>query len=111
MVVISRSISIDPKRYERVESLLNLRHWRLEMDPNGYFAFSAENNQIVARQYDNTTHELLAEYSGGTAEKVELAIVKDGAISIVSHAIYIGMRLKEIEQRLKNGPKLLSKGP
>jgi thymidylate synthase len=72
----------------------------LREDPNGYFLVTVdqENAEIVAEhRYEGL---LVKQYRGGRAAKIEREVIGDMAVSLVSHAIWLGRELAMKEQAL-----------
>ncbi len=112
ITVLSQSISLDPAALERAKPIVAERitddptdpatgKRELRFDPNGAFTVT----------FDRSTWELVAEHSfegmkvgeyrGKTAEAVEQQIARDLAVSVVSHALYLGRELARKEQEMK----------
>lgn len=112
ITVVSHSISLDPAALERAKRIVAERTTddpidletgkrELRFDPNGAFTVT----------FDRSTWELVAEHSlqgmklgeyrGKTAEHIEQQIVRDLAVSVISHAFYLGRELARKEQEMK----------
>ncbi|MGB9619553.1 MAG: thymidylate synthase, partial [Armatimonadota bacterium] len=104
LTVISHSISVDPDRYDFAQRVAHSKTFSVEMDPNGYFVISLdqETHEIVAC---HVSHEgiQLNEYRSKKAERIQHEIARDCAISDVNHAIYVGRQLAKAEMCLSTG--------
>jgi thymidylate synthase len=113
ITVISHSLGIDPDspRYsigraiaERWDSDDDIdpetgRHI-LRSDPNGYFVITVDHEQgliIAEHRYEGL---LLKGYRADRAAKIQRQIAGDLAISVISHAIWVGRELQRAEQTL-----------
>ena len=113
LTVISHSLGIDPRspRYELARGIatgwtrdedvdrVTGRH-SLREDPNGYFVVTVDQEaaEIVAEhRYGGL---LVKQYRGDKAAKIEREIIGDMAVSLVSHAIWLGRELAVKEQAL-----------
>ena len=113
ITVTSHSISIDPsatERYALAEQILAVKRDDMDVDratgkrslkedPNGYFVFEIAGGEIVATLKKDGA--ALQTYQGKTAREIEAQIARDSAISLVSHALYVGRTLKTMEDKLK----------
>ena len=115
ITVISHSISIDPTSVERLElaraiaaakpddSLKDRRSGKrvLRDDPNGYFTFTLDPvaGEIIADL--KADGETVTRYRGRTASAIEDQIARDEAITVLSHALYVGRQLTLLEMQLK----------
>jgi thymidylate synthase len=109
ITVISHALTVDPHSNARTVA----EEWRtdedvdpatgrhvLRTDPNGYFVVSAdrENELVVAEhRYDGL---LLKQYRADHAGEVRRQIVRDLAVSTVSHAMWVGQELQRAEDML-----------
>lgn len=116
ITVISHSISVDadPAALARAQQIAQQRvsdddkdpetgKRDLRLDPNGEFTITVDKvlREIVAQH----TYQgiVLTEYRGRTAGEIELQIARDCAISVISHALYVGRELARAEYQLKTG--------
>lgn len=112
ITVISHSLGIDPKstRYTYGEGIRS--NWKtdddfdhgkyvLREDPNGYFVVTVdeEKNELVAEHRHGGV--LIKRYQGTRAEEIEKEVAKDMAITLISHAMWLGRELTRNEQDLK----------
>jgi len=104
LTVISHSISVDPDRYEFARRVAESKTPAVEMDPNGYFVVSLddETGEIVACHVGHDGVQL-HEYRSKKAERIQHEIARDCAVSDVNHAIYIGRQLAKAEMCLATG--------
>ena len=118
--IVSHSLGIDPEnsfyelavgmseawtRDEDVDRVTG-KH-SLREDPNGYFMVTVDNaeGEIVAEHmYDGL---LLKQYRSDSAAKIERQIIGDMAVSLPSHALWLGRELmtKEVELRARTRPR------
>jgi thymidylate synthase len=113
LTVISHSLGIDPTstRFVYADAIRN--NWKtdddvdeakivLRTDPHGYFILTADaqSGEIVAEHRYGSV--LIKSYRGTRAEEIERQISKDMAVSLVSHAMWLGRELVRAEQRLQS---------
>lgn len=114
ITVISHSLGIDPNstRFGIAEGLE--REWDrdddidpdtgkpvLREDPQGYFVVSIDESRdtIVAdHMFEGIS---IKRYEGRKSEEIERAISADMAISLISHALWLGRELAKCEQQLR----------
>ncbi|MFI5009610.1 MAG: thymidylate synthase [Solirubrobacterales bacterium] len=116
LTVISHSLGIDPRnpRYELARAMaerwerdddLDRRtgKYSLREDPNGYFLVTAdaERGRIVAEHRFGGV--LLKRYEAERAASIEREVSADMAVSLVSHALWLGRELTRCEQALQRG--------
>jgi thymidylate synthase len=114
ITVISHSISVDadPAILARAQQVAEQRvsdddtnpetgKRELRFDPNGEFTITVDTvaREIVAQH----TYQglVLNEYRGKTAVDIECRLARDCAISLISHALYVGRELAKAEYLLK----------
>ncbi len=102
LTMISHSISIDPSRFDVAERVAKSRGFEIDFDPNGQFAVSLEEGEIVARHLDDSGR-VLGEYRSKKAERIQHEIARDCAISDVNHAMYLGRQLARAQVCLETG--------
>ncbi|MEO5376348.1 MAG: hypothetical protein H7832_00975 [Magnetococcus sp. DMHC-6] len=114
ITVMSHSISIDPSHFARAQTIANSKQTdddvdlqsgkvSLRRDPNGEFLVTSDQTtgEIVVRHlYEG---QLLKEYRGKRAEQIEAQLARDVALSEISHALYLGRTMAQMEWRLKQG--------
>ncbi len=113
ITVISHSLGIDPRSpYFQIAHAIS-EGWKtdqdvdratgkhsLREDPNGYFRVTVDEQdwQIVAEHWYSGL--LIKRYTGDRAAKVERKIIGDMAVSLVSHAMWLGGELMAKEAEL-----------
>jgi thymidylate synthase len=114
LTVLSHSLGIDPRspRFELAEAIA--AGWRrdddvdhetgkssLREDPNGYFVVSAdrERGRIVAEHRFEGV--LVKRYEAARASTIEHEVSADMAVSLISHALWLGRELTRAEQLLR----------
>lgn len=113
ITVISHSISVDADTsLDRAKQIAQQRHSdddidpetgrrELRIDPNGEFTITVDrtSGEIIAQH----TYQgiVLTEYRGKNAAEIESRIARDCAISVISHALYVGRELAKAECQLK----------
>jgi thymidylate synthase len=111
--VISHSLGIDPRSpYYRMAHTIS-KEWKtdedvdrasgkhsLREDPNGYFRVTVDEQEwhIVAEHWFSGL--LIKRYTGDRAAKIERKIIGDMAVSLVSHAMWLGGELMAKEAEL-----------
>ncbi len=101
ITVFSHSISIDPRELDRALTVVGKRKWKMRLDPMGYFRVTLDDNEIlVEHRAEDVT---LKEYRGRTAMALQHQIARDGAVSDLNHAMYLGRQLARAEAALKDG--------
>jgi tetrahydromethanopterin S-methyltransferase subunit A len=72
------------------------------MDPKGFFTIKPfpEEGIIRVRYYD-AKHKLIYLIEGTNAEQVYNTIIREGLISLLAHAAYIGSELQKAEIAMK----------
>ncbi|MGQ9687843.1 MAG: thymidylate synthase [Desulfobaccales bacterium] len=101
ITVFSHSISIDPRELDRALTVVGKRRWKMRLDPMGYFRVTLDGKEIlVEHRFEDAT---LKEYRGRTAVALQHQIARDGALSDINHAIYLGRQLAKAEQALREG--------
>jgi len=89
--------SIIEKHYKRI-----VPHSRNIMDERGNFIIEVEDNEIVIKHY-SSDEVLLSTYKNKKAMPIYLEMSRNNAISIISHALYIGTELQKAELAIKLG--------
>lgn len=77
-------------------------HPRNLRDPRGNFIIRVENDEIIAEHY-SPDEILLKMYKNKKAMPLYLEISRNGAISVISHALYLGTELQKAETAIKFG--------
>jgi hypothetical protein len=114
ITVVSHSLGLDPRnpRYALARSIAE--RWKrdddrdrqtgrysLREDPNGYFVVSVDRDQgcIVAEHRFGGV--LVKRYTGARADRLATEISGDMAVSLVSHAMWLGRELASKERMLR----------
>ena len=111
--VISHSISLDPSALDRAKRIADEKTTDVVWDPEtGKLGPRFDPNGTFTVTFDKVTWELvvehsfqgmkLGEYRGKTSEEVELQLSRDCALSIISHALYLGRELARKEMEMKS---------
>lgn len=115
LTIISHSLGIDPRslRFELARSIeaawdhdddldRETGKWHLRQDPRGYFVVSVdpERGSIVAEHRFEGV--LLKRYEAERAVTIENQVSADMAISLPSHAMWLGRELTKKEQALRS---------
>lgn len=114
ITVVSNSLGINPQspRYELAKAVE--RNWKsdddldrengkysLREDPNGYFVVSVDKEQGKLVAEHRFGGVLVKRYEGDRAVKIEREIAADMAVSVASHAMWLGRELTLKEQALR----------
>ena len=112
ITVISHSLTINPRetRFAIAEELVKARRkdddfdreagkFLLREDPNGYFSVTLDEEAeriIAVHRHDNVE---INRYIGRTAQEIEEMLARDMAVTLPSHAMWLGRQLaiKEAE--------------
>jgi hypothetical protein len=114
ITVVSHSLGIDPRssRYALARQIeaqwqrdddadREAGKWSLREDPHGYFVVTAdrERGRIVAEhRYGGA---LIKRYEAERAKTIENEVAADMAVSLVSHALWLGRELTLKERQLR----------
>lgn len=114
ITVLSHSLAINPResRYQIAEEVAGGRRsdddhdhatgkYHLRQDPHGYFVVSIDEEAgliLADHMHDNIR---INRYQGRTSREVEDQISRDMAVSLVSHALWLGRELARAEAQLK----------
>lgn len=112
ITVISHSISLDPAALEKANAVAKEKvtdevfdektgKFGPRFDPNGAFTVTVDKDSqelIVEHSFQGMK---LHEYRGRSAEELELQLSRDGALSVISHALYLGRELARKEMEMK----------
>lgn len=79
-------------------------HPRNLRDPRGNFIIRVENGEIIAEHY-SPDEVLLKVYRNKRAVPLSFEISRNGAVSVISHALYLGTELQKAEAAIKFGLK------
>ena len=94
ITVVSHSIALDPKYLERAQRVAS-RVQRTNVfreDPHGHFVITTDGDRIVLEHYRDGVK--LQSYCGAKPDAIRFALYRDGAISDINHAMYVGMQLE-----------------
>jgi len=105
LIILSQSAHIYDDSWERCSKIveMNLPKYRSllsELDPRGNFIISIENNEIVL-EHTSPTKETLRTYRAKSAEEMRNILIKENIISLVPHALDIGLELMKAETAIK----------
>ncbi len=84
----------------------NVKHPRNTFDMRGNFMIKIANGEIIVEHYSSEDN-LLGTYKGKKAITIYLQMSRDNAVSIVSHALYLGTELQKAETALENKLKYI----
>jgi hypothetical protein len=101
ITVISHSLGADPSsdRYPAAVERARRRTRTLLEDPNGYFIVSLDADEILAEH--RFEGALIKQYRSDRADRIAHAITADMAVSLPSHALWLGQELAKKEQLLR----------
>lgn len=124
LTVFSHSLGINPAatEYERARTLADQwvndndydearRAYSLRRDPNGAFVVYAdiEKAEIVAEHWSGGV--MIKRYHHRRAESLARAISADMAVTLLSHALWLGRELASTEWSLRSGTARGKTGP
>lgn len=95
----------DPAPENRVIAADNVTH-ALVNDKAGYFRISINERGIAAEHY-NSKDELLRIIEGSGARSICLTLIRNGWVSKLDHAAYLGRELTRAELALRNGSEFI----
>lgn len=107
LVVHSLSAHIYDDAWEEAKQVVekhytaNVKHPRNTFDMRGNFMIKVKDGEIIVEHYSSEDN-LLRIYKGEKAITIYLQISRDNAVSIVSHALYLGTELQKAEIALAN---------
>ncbi len=105
ITVFSQSITLDPAQMDRAALIASERTFRYREDPMGYFRISLDENAIVVEhRYGDVT---LKTYRHKKARRIQYEIARDGAVSDLNHALYLGRQLARAEWCLRHGRRFV----
>lgn len=77
------------------------KEWK--MDPKGFFTIKPyPEEQILRVRYYGEDHALKLSIEGANAEEIYVTIVREGLVSTLEHAAYVGSELMKAEIAMKN---------
>ncbi len=105
LVILSQSAHIYDDSWERCNKIVEMylpRYASLlsEFDPRGNLIISLEDNEIIL-EHTSPTKETLGIYKAKSAEEMRNILIKENIISLVPHALDIGLELMKAETALK----------
>lgn len=101
ITVISHSISIDEAHLDRGALVASEKEFRYRLDPMGYFRISLDGDAIVVEYLSDDI--VMKTYRHRKAARLQHEIARDGVISEISHAMYLGRQLERAEWCLREG--------
>ncbi len=107
VTVISHSITIDAGQLDRAKQIAREagRQRAYREDPMGYFKITLDGGEIlVEHRFQDVT---LKEYRHRKAGRLQQEIHRDGAVSDINHAIYLGRQLARAEYCLRQGTSFI----
>jgi len=105
ITVFSHSITIDAAQMDRASMIAEKRHCRYSEDPMGYFRISLDGDAIlVEHRHGDIT---LRTYRQRKASVLQHEIARDGAVSDLNHALYLGRQLARAEVCLARGEEFI----
>ncbi|HYM45799.1 MAG TPA: thymidylate synthase [Solirubrobacteraceae bacterium] len=116
ITVVSHSLGLDPRnpRYELARTIaerwkrdddkdLQTGRYSLREDPNGYFVVTVDLGEGCIVAEHRVGGVLIKRYKGARADRLASEIGGDMAVSLVSHALWLGRELASKEQMLRAG--------
>ncbi|SHE45532.1 thymidylate synthase [Desulfacinum infernum DSM 9756] len=101
ITVFSHSISLDASQLDRAAHIASRRTFTYREDPMGYFRITLDGDAIlVEHRHGDVT---LKEYRHSKASRLQYEIARDGAVSDINHALYLGRQLERAEWCLRTG--------
>ena len=82
---------------------------RIKLDKAGYFVINIENDSLLVEHY-SYKDQLLRIIEGKDARAIYLTLVRNGWVSALDHAAYIGKELTKAELSIKHGFEFLQDG-
>jgi len=83
--------------------------WRIKLDKAGYFVVNIENGVILVEHY-SYKEKFIRIIEGQDARSIYLTIVRNGWVSKLDHAAYIGKELTKAELSIEHGFEYLQDG-
>ncbi len=105
LVILSQSAHIYDDSWERCAKIVDMnlgRHTNLlsEFDPRGNLIINVDDEEIVV-EHTSPTKETLGVYRTRTAEQMRDLLIKENIISLIPHALDIGLELMKAETAIK----------
>ena len=96
ITVFSHSIGIDATMLDKAKIIAGSgRNQQMQIDPNGNFTITLDkdtNEIVIEHQYNGVK---ISEYRGTTPMTLEKQLYRNGAISNIGHALYIGREIQK----------------
>ena len=108
LCILSQSAHIYDDSWERcqmiIDKYLTRQHTSLmsRFDPRGNLIISTDEGKIIV-EHTSPEKEFLGKYEAKTAEEMRDILVRENIISMIGHAIDIGMELEKAEIALRRG--------
>jgi tetrahydromethanopterin S-methyltransferase subunit A len=83
--------------------------WKIKLDKAGYFVVNIEDGVILVEHY-SYKEKFLHIIEGTEARSIYLTIVRNGWVSKLDHAAYVGKELSKAELSIEHGFKYLQDG-
>lgn len=110
LVIHSQSAHIYDDSWDEARNIVNnhyvesVKHPRNEIDLRGNFLIKIDNDEIFIEHYSQD-ELLLGAYRGKKAMPIYLRMSRDGIISNINHAIYLGTEIQKAEIAIELGIK------
>lgn len=108
LIILSQSAHIYDDSWERCQMIVDKHltakytHFLSRLDPRGNFIITIEDDEIVV-EHTSPTKETLGVYRARTAAQMRDILVKENIISLVPHALDLGMELAKAETAIRLG--------
>jgi len=115
LVILSQSAHIYDDSWERcqkiVDKYIRRYQWHLnEIDPRGNLIVTIDDEHIIV-EHTSPEKESLGIYKAKTAIEMRDTLIRENIISLIPHALDIGLELMKAEIALKNGLEYLQDNP
>ncbi|MEJ5349888.1 MAG: thymidylate synthase [Desulfosoma sp.] len=101
ITVFSHSITIDTAQEDRASIIAAEKSFQYREDPMGYFRIRLDKDAIVVEhRHGDVT---LKTYRHTKASRIQHELARDGALSDINHALYVGRQLERAERCLRDG--------
>ncbi len=106
-----RFFKIEDKKERVIQASFDpIKEW--VMDPKGYFLIKYDTEtKTLHAGYCTADNKLVAEIVGKIAEEVYNTIIREGFVSRMEHAAYLGKELEKAEIAMKLGKKYVQDDP
>jgi thymidylate synthase len=118
ITVISHCLGVDPTNSGFATARLIAEGWTndddvdrstgrrsLREDPHGYFRVGVSHDEGLIYAEHLFDGVVIKRYEAGTASAIESQVVADMAVSLVSHAMWLGRELSRVELELRGGSR------